>query len=189
MIMHTHVLETTYIEEEKKHVQVEMIVSSGIDVQASGVNGYSNYFGQRYVGEGLKESMYDFGHLLARIIYYAKVIKTRGIFMFLFLPRKEKINWRILLIRELFSLKDIGWGPPAQGHKSATHAPEIVVFVFLNTRSSQFSLCLGVIFFLSTYMCLLSKLVRTSDYYIKSIETSVKCRLFLYEIDTICFSG
>jgi hypothetical protein len=147
MVMHTDVLETMYIEEKKKHIQVEMIVSAGIDVHASGVNGYCNYFGKRCVREGLKESMYDFDHLLARFICYVKIIKTRGLFTFLFLPSKEKINGRMLLIRKLFSLKDVGWGLPAQGHKSATHAPEIVVFVFLNSRSSRLSLCLCFISF------------------------------------------
>ena len=109
---------------------------------------YYNYFSKPRRGGGLKESMLDFKYLLAGIICYFRITKTRRLFTFLFLPIKEKINATILFIRELFSLKDVGWGPPGQARKLSTHAPKLVVCVFLNTRSSQFSLRirLGVFF-------------------------------------------
>ena len=46
----------------------------------------------------------------------ANKIKERNLFLFLPLPRKKKVpqsgkTWR-LLVRDLLSLKDTGWGPP-----------------------------------------------------------------------------
>ena len=77
---------------------------------------HPNYFGKPRLEDGMKESTSHRGCFLGRIIYYAR-IKIRRLFTFIFLPRKEKINMRILFIWELFSLKDVGWGPPQTGKK------------------------------------------------------------------------
>ena len=117
MVMQTDVLETTCIDEEKKGVQFE-IKCHRIRRACGGNQGkeHPNYFGKPRLEDGMKESTSHRECFLGRIIYYAR-IKTRRLFTFIFLSRKEKINMRILFIWELFSLKDVGWGPPQTGKK------------------------------------------------------------------------
>ena len=50
---------------------------------------------------------------LSNLACYVRIKTTRSrSFLFLFLPRKEKINKRTTCIWEFLSLRDVGWGPP-----------------------------------------------------------------------------
>ena len=123
-----------------------MIIATGMDVHASDGNQekeYSNYFGKPRFEGGFKESRFDLVCLLAKVTCSVRIIKTRRLLMFLFLPSKEKIKVRILF-RKRFTLKDVGWGPPALVQRM----PQTSSFCFPIDRSSRFILCPGVTFYL-----------------------------------------
>lgn len=112
--MHAESLQAMCIWKDEKRVQVEMIISCALDFHAleeKQGKEYSNYFGEPHLQGGIKESMMDLVCLLTKISCNVR-IKYIYYFIFLFLPWKERV-WNGLLIRDQLTLKEVGWGPPA----------------------------------------------------------------------------
>ena len=115
--------------------------------------------------------------------------KVHLVFLFIFLPCKEKYDhassgsnstWSYL------SLKTIGWGPPGSRPEEVV----LVVFVFVFVFVSYVLVGHCFPFGLGVWLACWTNNVRVGYACINSHSpVIVKGRLFLYEIDTMCFSG
>ena len=114
--------------------------------------------------------------------------KARRCILYLFLPCKKayKIDTgRRLNAWSCLSLQDVGWGPPER---------KMAYRVKLARKSNLRCKKIGLLYFI--LVCFLPKVVCVregfrlgSSCYLKQGCVDVIVRLFLYEIDTMCFSG